>query len=150
MLGGDLSIIPQSLGQPPPPMLHLGARVKAWPAHLCAKSSHSLFSSLCLQGTAKCSACLRPMPRALNCQGPLPAILCGKQSTLPGGRGRESQQEARGLGRDQFISLTKRPSHFPGWGGAGVFREGEKMVLGPSKRPRVQEGGQKKGLLCLS
>lgn len=90
-----------------------------------------LFSSLCLQGTAKCSACLKPMPRASTCHRLLPAVLCGKQSTLLGSRGGENQQEVGHGGSDLFFILTKGQDTSKAGGGAGVFREGEEMVLGP-------------------
>ena len=92
-----------------------------------------LFSSLCLQGTAKCSACLRPMPRASNYHRLLPAVLCGKQSTLLGSRGGKNQQEVGHGGSDLFFILTKGQDTSKAGGGAGVFREGEEMVLGPFK-----------------
>lgn len=99
-----------------------------------------LLFSLCLQGTAKCSAPLKPMPRASNYQGLLPAVLCGKQSTFLGSRGGESQQEVGCRESDLFFTLTKGQDTSR----AGALGEEEEVVLGPCKWPRVLEGSKMK------
>lgn len=47
------------------------------------------------------------MPRASTYHRLLPAVLCGKQSTLLGSRGGENQQEVGHRGSDLFFILTK-------------------------------------------
>ena len=99
-----------------------------------------LLCSLCLQGTAKCSAPLKPVPRAPNYQGVLPAVLCGRQSTFLGSRAGESQQEVGCRDSDLFFTLTKGQDTSR----AGVLGEEEEVVLGPCKWLGVLEGSKMK------
>lgn len=72
---------------------------------------------------------LKPMPRASNYQGLLPAVLCGKQSTFLGSRGGEGQQEVGCRESDLFFTLTKGQDTSR----AGALGEEEEVVLGPCK-----------------
>lgn len=74
---------------------------------------------------------LLPMPRASNCQGPLPAVLNGKESSLSGGGGGESQEE---------VERTR----------AGVFWKGKKRSWDDPLSDLGLEGGEDEDLLCFT
>lgn len=100
---------------------------EAWLLTCVQRALILLLCSLCLQGTAKCSAPLKPAPRAPNYQG-APAVLCGDKALfLEAGQGRASRKWMQG---ERFVLyFDQRPRHLQGWG----FGEEEEVVLGPCK-----------------
>ena len=116
----------------------------------CSLVCKKLFSSLCLQGTAKCSACPSPCQQHLTARDHCLLSSLGNKP-LGGGRGEPARKgEAGDRGHDLFIPLAKRPRHLQGWGSrAEVFCKGKKWCWDPLRDPGL-EWGQDKELLCFT